>query len=780
VKLRALALLFVCGCTTTGGGEADLSPAPEDGGLTLDDAHLAPGCVTQSDCDDNNPCTTEVCGIDHKCTYTDKDCISAGDECNLGICDPKSGDCTVMAANDTGVCGVTTGTPGHCNTGVCVPDPMCNVGFSSIGCYSYNMVRTGITTGASAIDTYSCATGETGPEMAFPLYSSTDRVIKLTLSNTTVDLDLLVLDGNLCVPGAACVAKGVTAGSGNESVTFAAKANHNYTVVVDGQGGAAGAFTLTAACASCAPIQALACNQTLMGDTTHTSATNGLNGYQCATGENGAEESYSINQTSDTNYKLTLSGLSQDLDLLVLGDSSGQCDPTSCRAQSLTAGTADETVSFTGLAGTTYYAVVDGKGTGSAYQLAVDCPPSCRNTANYLSCTTPSDARRNDDPVRSKSTVDSWVCDAGTTGPEVVYYFYASTAGMYTVDLTGLTDDLDLIVVAGTYSSCDPTQACVGSSVHPLTADESVTFAATQGQYYWIAVDGKNGATSPYTLKLRSSACPAPTCYQSGNKLSCSYLDDWRRNDDANHSKNAIDGWACDANTTGPEVIYQFKPPASGAYTVTLDGLAADLDLLVLSSTSSFSCDSMMACVASGTTSGTATEVVPFTADASLYYYLAVDGKAGAVSPYHINLSSSLCPAPTCANASHSLSCTLSSRSLSDQNDQPGSTSDVSTWACATGETGPERVHLFTPSGPGPYTIELIGLTADLDLLVLEAPAALTCDPTAACVTQSITGGTADEKVTFTADPTKKYWIVVDGKNGAISAYTLAITAGCP
>jgi hypothetical protein len=115
-----------------------------------------------------------------------------------------------------------------------------------------------------------------------------------------------------------------------------------------------------------------------------------------------------------------------------------------------------------------------------------------------------------------------------------------------------------------------------------------------------------------------------------------------------------------------------------------------------------------------------------------------------------------------------------------NSNDATGATNDISTWgACASGTTGPELAHLFTPSGAGPFTVKLSALTADLDLIVLEAGASNTCDPGAACLGASQHTGNADESVTFTADPTKKYYFVVDGKDGATSAYTLTV-AGCP
>ncbi|MFI5289810.1 MAG: PPC domain-containing protein, partial [Polyangia bacterium] len=234
-------------------------------------------------------------------------------------------------------------------------------------------------------------------------------------------------------------------------------------------------------------------------------------------------------------------------------------------------------------------------------------------------------------------------------------------------------------------------------------------------------------------------------------------------------------------NTTGPEVVYPFTPTTAGSYTVTLDGLTADLDLIVTKDASSYSCDAASACVQSSTNSGTTSESVTFPADPSSTYYIAVDGKSGAVGNYHIKLASTSCGAATCQDGLASLSCT--SQSTSNRNDASGATSDVSTWQCSpvlTGLTGPEFAHAFTPTGAGPYTVKMIGLKADLDLLVIEQGASGICDPSATCVAASSNTGTADESVTFTADPTKSYYFVVDGKNGATSPYTLAITNGCP
>ena len=784
VALLRLWLLLGLALSACGAPANSLTPPDDAGdfGHEIDDAHLYTGCILSGDCDDNNPCTIDSCAPNHQCRYVAKDCSDPLDECSVGTCDRTTGTCGTEPGNEGMVCGATTPRPGHCLSGQCSPDPICTVIQSAFNC-TYARVRSGTLGSASNIAQYSCGAGFDGPEAGYPLRLTTDRDLTLTLTGGTGDLDLLVLDGTQCTAAAACVAKSITAGSSAETVSFHAMADHDYTVVVESHAGSGGVYTLTLGCAGCVMPRLLACNQTVSGDTSRAGTSTGLGGYAC-TVEPGPEESYRFSQTIDTTYNLKLTGMQQDLDLVILGDYAGACDPTSCRAESVATGTTDEALSFTGYANAAAYAVVDSKGAGGPYQLEVSCPPSCKNNSTSFTCATPTDTRRNDDLARSRALVDNWSCDPGTTGPEVVYYLYSSSVGSYTFDLTGLTADLDLIVVEGSFSSCDPTAAGVASSVHAGTADESVTFTSKAGTYYWIAVDGKGGAVSPYVLKMHSPGCPGPSCYPAGGGfLACNYLDDQRRNDDQVRGKNIIDNWACDPGTSGPEVVYQFKPRVSGPYTVTLDGLSADLDLVVIENSQAISCDATTTCLASSTNAMTLGESLTFNADASKYYYIAVDGKAGAVSPYHVRMSSAACPAPVCQNSGRGLSCVATGRSLSYQNDQTGATSDVTDWRCATGESGPEMAHLFTPTGPGPYTVELIGLAADLDLLVLDAGLATVtnvCDPTLACLASSVAVGPAAEKLTFTADPTHRYWLIVDGKAGAISAYTLAITAGCP
>ncbi|HZS35421.1 MAG TPA: PPC domain-containing protein [Polyangia bacterium] len=770
-----LSLMLVAGCGQSMGTSGD------DLGRPLPDGFLQTKCMMNDDCDDGNPCTMDTCSQAQGCLHTAKNCTGAGDACNNGYCDTGTGNCLSMPANENLSCVDNSGQPGNCSMGTCLPLPQCQVDVNTfLDCSSFSNTVSGSTLGPSIINTYACASGLTGAEHAYPFNVFSDQTVTATLTNVVAgnDLELVVLDGASCVASATC--EGTSVGIPGKSVTWHASSGSSYLIVVDGVNGAAGSFTLSVDCSTCKPIKTLDCNMSASGDTSGTSATKINASYGCAIVplENGPEDVYRLTPAATTNYKIKLLNQTTDLDLIAFDEYSGQCYPSYCEAASVNGSTVDESLKLLGYSGNVYDVAVDSQMTGGPYTLEVDCPPSCVGSLNF-SCNNPSDARRNDSVGVASNVIDNWACDANTTGPEVVYQFYPTVTGSYTFTLSGLTADLDLIVVAGGSSTCDSSDTCVAQSVTAGTANESVTFTANAFNYYYIAVDGKNGAVSPYTLKLSSTLCPGPSCYNGVNQWSCSYLEDTRRNDDPTRSKIAVDNWACDANTTGPEVVYPFVAPATGAYNLTLDGLTDNLDLIVLGGSSGV-CASTSACLQSSTNPGTASESLTLNATAGGYYYIAVDGVNGATSPYHLKMTSASCPAAICRNGSMDLTC--ASLSVSNSNDAFGSTSDVTSWgACDTGTTGPEFAHLFVPPSPGTYTIKMIGLHQDLDLIVQETSAAApTCSTSAACFASSTNAGTADESVTFTTNAGKAYWIIVDGKNGAAGRYTLALTDGCP
>jgi hypothetical protein len=789
----ALLMSASAGCSKKNGGHNNGQ---------LPDGFISSSCTSDAECDDGDPCTDDVCGTDQMCSNAAKDCSAVVDDCNSASCDSMTGDCVGVAKREGKSCSDNFGNTGTCMAGNCVPTPQCNAGFSFLDCTSFGHQAMDDTSSSfDTFDTYKCAMNETGPELGYSFFADNDTLVTVTL-DASVDLDLLVLNSDICDATADCAGTpSLTPGSGHEKMTFNAVGGQGYTIVVEGHNGAMGPFTLTVDCASCAPVRTLDCNTSVAdGDTTSTSATNAVNSWSCDPSTGGPEETYRLAPNTNTDYSIKLTGMTQDLDLLVVEELSGSCDNTCVSdASSIKTGTAPETVAFSASGGTVYDVVVDSKSAGSSFGLEIDCTPSCLGVpGNLLNCAVGSVTGRNDDAAKSTNRVGSWKCDPNTTGREVIYQFTPATTGVYDFDLFGLTDDLDLIIVLGTAGACDPTALnCLNdpSTIQTGTTPEHVEITATKGQHYYVAVDGKPGVTGNYTLRISSpaGACPAWDCTPATGTtpaIGCTWIDDRGRNDDPVKSKNVVDTWSCDPDATGPEVVYQFKAPSSGTFTATLDELDAPLDLIVLPG----NCNPLASCTAnlrpspSPSPSPSPTpapgasplpESVTFNTSAGTTYNIIVDGPDGAVGNYHISLSGSCAANTKCQDGNDPIDCFTTSTTGSNA-DPTKATNFIDTYgSCDSDLTGPEVAHLFSPGVDGPVTVTLTGMTADLDLIVLNVGVSNSCDYTTACVAEGTTVGTGDESVTFTAVSTKSYWLIVDGRDGAISNYTLSVTAGC-
>jgi cysteine-rich repeat protein len=102
--------------------------------------------------------------------------------------------------------------------------------------------------------------------------------------------------------------------------------------------------------------------------------------------------------------------------------------------------------------------------------------------------------------------IERYACDAWLEdGREAYYRFDATTTGQVTVALTGMTTDLDLIVLAtGSGRGCEPRlPGCIATS--STTGPETVSFSAIAGRTYYIVVDGFAASEGSFTLGV---TCP--------------------------------------------------------------------------------------------------------------------------------------------------------------------------------------------------------------------------------------------------------------------------------
>ncbi len=263
---------------------------------------------------------------------------------------------------------------------------------------------------------------------------------------------------------------------------------------------------------------------------------------------------------------------------------------------------------------------------------------------------------------------------SGETGSEYTYDYVATCDGTVTATLTKTASTsgfLDLFVLDGA-------KVCAGNSclVHSLMSGTTATvkWTAKKGAKYNVVVDGYNGYSAGYTLKI-ACACAAPTtetnctdkldddkdgktdcadsdcaknaaCQVSANickpdyELACGGSDFY--NNGGPGSTKLISTWACADGTAtsyaGPEYTYTYVATCTGTATATVTRSTATgtgyLDLFIL--------DGAKACGPASCTShalmidDTATK--SFAVTSGKTYYVVVDGYEGAVDDYQIDL----------------------------------------------------------------------------------------------------------------------------------------------
>jgi hypothetical protein len=173
-----------------------------------------------------------------------------------------------------------------------------------------------------------------------------------------------------------------------------------------------------------------------------------------------------------------------------------------CSAFSDAPGTSAELVTFTSQGGRSIHAIVDSASASVGYSLAVRCSPAsgCR-AARGIEAGQSIDASNALGSANVTQVLSLYSCSgANHLGPEAAYLFTPSATGTYRVDLTNLTGNLSLFIVAGTCgTTClSPTSYSVSATTQP----ESVTFEATAHESYYIVIDSFNTTPTGYTLSV--------------------------------------------------------------------------------------------------------------------------------------------------------------------------------------------------------------------------------------------------------------------------------------
>ena len=388
-------------------------------------------------------------------------------------------DCVADAA------GVSTYTVGPCNLDNCFDPSLINVssGTSVDG-------STGVIT-LDCSDDYEPVCGCNGITYINSCVAEADGITFYTTgscSDTCVDPDLMDPDASCVnVYEPVCGCNGVTY---TNSCYADAAGVASYT---NGSCGPSSAW-----CAEAEPIQ---CGDFLALETS-VGAGNELNVYpNCSNGTfAGQDKVYVFNKTTAGDIQIGLEIITPglDLDLFLLA---GDCSQVHCLRSSTTNNvlTNNEGIVLEDAPIGTYYIVVDGQFSNSNGQFNLEL--SC----GYLDCTEAQSLTCGEafsyNNMYGNDDVSLYGCDGNiynveNNGPEVVHHFTNTEAGIVTIILEDLDENLELFLLR----DCDRGE-CMEYSQNSGTSDEIITAFLEPGTYY-VVVDGYNGAVSDYTLTV--------------------------------------------------------------------------------------------------------------------------------------------------------------------------------------------------------------------------------------------------------------------------------------
>ncbi|MDP4711011.1 MAG: cohesin domain-containing protein [Saprospiraceae bacterium] len=266
-------------------------------------------------------------------------------------------------------------------------------------------------------------------------------------------------------------------------------------------------------------------------------------------------------------------------------------------------------------------------------------------------------------------------------------------------------------------------------------------------------------STTPGLCAGSSEWCVRATPIQCGDFLA---------NETTIGGTNLISSYASctDGNFFAAEKVYVFYNASVSDIQIGLEILTPglDLDLLLLTG----DCSQPTCIDASlSSNSGSPNEGIVLENAPVGTYYIVVDGEnAGSTGNYNLELS--------CGSLDCSVAVALTCGVTYSGSNATG-TDAVSGYGCEgvinVENNGPEVVHTFTIAESGNVNIYLTGLTANLELFLLDD-----CDQNA-CIDFSENTGTGDEQINANL-LAGTYYVVVDGYNGAVSNYSLRVE--CP
>jgi len=438
---------------------------------------------------------------------------------------------------------------------------------------------------------------------------------------------------------------------------------------------------------------------------------------------------------------------------------------------------------FEASAGTTYWIAVDGRdGAEGAFKLLFKHPPANDDfgSAQTIAGDPPQNVFGS---LRLASKETGEPDHAGDAGGHSVWYSWTpSQTEPVKISTCEFFGSLDTVLAVYTGSSLDALTPVAsnddaGSEGFECTYVESaVTFTATAGTTYRIAVDGVGGAVDKFHLHIDGR--PANDDFADAEEVTSSFSSFGTQG--SNRFATAESGEPQHAGTAGgTSVWFSWTPASDRAIAIsTCENLGTDLDTVLAVYTGS-SLDNLTQ-VASDDDSGRrscgrADSEVRFQAQGGTTYRIAVDGKAGAQGRFDLNFEASAAnddfAAAEALPVGFPTGGTGSTRFASKEPGEPSHAGDPgggSVWFTWTPtSSGPVSISTCPYGEYGPDTLLAVYTGSSLDALT---PVAANDDSPAAC--RDLGSGVEIEAVAGTT-----YRIAVDSKGGNDGNFALQLSS---
>lgn len=453
-----------------------------------------------------------------------------------------------------------------------------------------------------------------------------------TFNLTGLDEDL---DLRLHASDGSALANSITDGTTNESITYSLVSGTAYYLHVDPHNTAASEYALSFDLAIQEGSEDVV-NGTLIGDAGGSlteAASIGLdaNGDASVTGSAGYstdnDDYFRVVASASGEATFSLSGMTSDLDLRLYSSGGTQL------GSSTRGGSNNESISYSLTSGNTYYLRVDPYGSASSdYSLTLDLPEGA-GASDIINGVTVGDVGNTRTTAATVGLdADGDASISGSVGfssdSDDFFRVDALSSGTATFTLSGLSEDLDLRLFNSGGSQ-------LSSSTLGGTSNDVITFDVTGGSTYYLAVDPHNTASSTYSLAVDLPAAVAgeqdvvngSTIGDAGNTTGTAAV--FALDASGNGNATGATGFSADAGD-----VYRIVPDANHELTISLDGLSADLDLYLYSSS-----ESGLNSLGRSLNGGANAEELSLSAKQGVTYYVHVVPYNNASSEYALSVT---------------------------------------------------------------------------------------------------------------------------------------------